>query len=181
MSSGKKKTKETSIRFCGLGGMGVIITSTILGKSAIYDNKNAIQTQSYGPEQRGTKVKSDIIISEGELISYPTDSKVDILIAFSQEAYDFYSLQIKKKGFIFINSDLVNIKGEGGNIFKIPASAIARELKNERILNIVILGALIKITKLVSKEAIIKSIKETVHSRFIDLNINAFNRGYEFL
>ena len=69
MISGKEKIRETSIRFCGLGGMGVIITSIILGKSAIYDNKNAIQTQSYGPEQRGSKVKSDIIISDSQLIS----------------------------------------------------------------------------------------------------------------
>lgn len=54
MSIRKNKIKEISIRLCGISGMGIILTGIILGKAAINDNKNAIQTQSYGPEQNYT-------------------------------------------------------------------------------------------------------------------------------
>ena len=181
MNSGKTNRNETSIRFCGIGGMGVILTSIILGKAAIFDNKNAIQTQSYGPEQRGTKVKSDIILSEDQIISYPINTKIDILVAFSQKAFDFYFPTVRRKGLIFINSDLVNIGEKLLKVYKIPANSIGKELKNEKILNMIMLGGLIKITNLVSTESIIKAIKDTMSSRFIELNISAFKKGYDSL
>lgn len=181
MSSGKTKENVNHIRFCGSGGMGVILTSIILGKAAIYDSKNAIQTQSYGPEQRGTRVKSDLVISDGELLPYPTDSKVDILVGFSKDAFDFYSTKVKANGMILFNSDLIvhtrNIK----NSYKVPASSIAKELKNERVLNIVMLGSLVKITKIASLESIKKSIIDTVPQRFVEINLQAFNTGYDYL
>ena len=180
MNSGKNEINEKSIRFCGLGGMGVILVSVILGKAAIYDNKNAIQTQSYGAEQRGTKVRSDVIISDSEMISYPVIDKADILVAISQEAFDFYYPNTKENGFIFINSDLIQFKGDRKNIFKIPASEFAKELKNEKVANMIMLGALIKVTKIVSKEAIIKSISDTVSERYKELNIKAIKKGYDF-
>jgi 2-oxoglutarate ferredoxin oxidoreductase subunit gamma len=179
VSFGKKERKETKIRFCGLGGMGVILISIILGKAAIYDKKNAIQTQSYGPEQRGSKVKSDVIISKDDSISYPTEGKVDVLVGFSQDAFNYYSQKVKEDGLILINSDLIKIKTDSKRIFKIPGSTIAKELNNEKILNMVMLGSFCKLTNLVSNDSIYKSITDTVYSRFIKLNISAFNKGYE--
>ncbi|MFX1393955.1 MAG: 2-oxoacid:acceptor oxidoreductase family protein [Promethearchaeota archaeon] len=182
MSFGKSVEKnEYNIRFCGIGGMGVILVSIILGKAAIYDKKNAIQTQSYGAEQRGSKVKSDVIISNKETINYPIIDNPDILIAFSQDAFEKYFSKTKKDGIILINSDLVHINEKINNLYKIPATTIAKEMKNERIINLIMLGALIKKTAIVSKESIIKSISDTVSETYIELNINAFQKGYEFL
>lgn len=183
MIFGNKEKDEISIRFCGLGGMGVVLVSIILGKAAIMDGKNAIQTQSYGPEQRGTRVKSDLIISESELISFPTDEKVDILVAFSNDAYQFYSSKVKPDGWRFINSDLIltKLSKEKNIIYQIPANMLAKELKNDRLLNIIMLGGLLKKSNLVSQDAIIKSISDTVPSRFTKLNIDAFFKGYEYL
>ncbi|MFX1384949.1 MAG: 2-oxoacid:acceptor oxidoreductase family protein [Promethearchaeota archaeon] len=173
--------KDYNIRFCGIGGMGVILVSIILGKAAIYDNKNAIQTQSYGAEQRGSKVKSDVIISNKETINYPIIDSPDILIAFSQDAFEKYFPKTKKDGIIFINSDIVHTNENINNLYKIPANTIAKEMKNERIVNLIMLGALIKKTAIVSKESIIKSIYDTVSETYIDLNLNGFQKGYEFL
>ncbi|MFX1426736.1 MAG: 2-oxoacid:acceptor oxidoreductase family protein [Promethearchaeota archaeon] len=181
MNSGSEKRKECSIRFCGLGGMGVILSSIILGKAALYDNKNAIQTQSYGPEQRGTRVKSDIIISEGELISYPTETEVDILVAYSSDAYNFYSNQVKETGLIFINSDLIKTKNKSNVMFQIPATGIAKKLSNEKLLNIIMLGALIKKSNIVSIKSTKKALSDTFPFRFIDINLKAFDVGFEFL
>jgi 2-oxoglutarate ferredoxin oxidoreductase subunit gamma len=179
MNSGRKNQNEFSIRFCGSGGMGVILSSIILGKAALNDNKNAIQTQSYGPEQRGTRVKSDLIISEDELISYPTETEVDILVAYSSDAFNFYSSQVKSSGLKFINSDLINIENISNNIFQIPATNISKELGNEKLLNVIMLGALIKITGIVSREGIEKAISETIPNRFISINLKGFNKAYD--
>ena len=161
--------------------MGVILSSVILGKAAIYDNKNAIQTQSYGPEQRGTRVKSDLIISDSDTISYPSENKVKILLAFGNDAFQFYKDKVKKTGIYFINSDLIKDKPQSDSYYLIPASSLAEEFKNDRLINIIMLGALIKKTHIVSNNAIIKSISESVPSRFKELNLKAYKRGSDYL
>ncbi|MBD3213373.1 MAG: hypothetical protein GF311_12260 [Candidatus Lokiarchaeota archaeon] len=181
MNSGKKEKSQTSIRFSGVGGMGVILSSIILGKAAIYDNKNAVQTQSYGAEQRGSKVKSDILISDLDDPSYPIFDKVDILVAFSQEAYDYYIDSTHKDSLLLINSDLIDKQLKKRNFYNIAANTIAEELLSKKITNVVMLGALIKISKIVSKESILKAIKESVPKSYVDLNFKAFERGYDYI
>ena len=180
MSLENEEKKETSIRFCGLGGMGVILVSVILGKAAIYDSKNAIQTQSYGAEQRGTKVRSDVIISDSDVITYPVVDNADILVAFSKDAFDFYYSSTHQDSQIFINSDLIHTQKKDKKIIQIPASNLAKELKNERITNIIMLGALISHINLLSKESIIKSIRDTIPEKYQELNIKAFDIGFSY-
>lgn len=182
MNSGKVNLKnDISIRFCGIGGMGVILVSVILGKAAIYDNKNATQTQSYGAEQRGSKVKSDVIISEKDRIDYPVIEKADVLVALSQNAFDSYISETKKDVIILINSDLVQVKNRIiNNLYKIPATKIATELNNKRVINFVMLGYLIKILKIVSIKSIQKSIYETFSKQISDQNYQAFQKGFNY-
>ncbi|MHA1797986.1 MAG: 2-oxoacid:acceptor oxidoreductase family protein, partial [Candidatus Helarchaeota archaeon] len=77
---------KLEIRFSGFGGQGVILASVILGKAAILEGKNAVQTQAYGPEKRGSLLRSDIIITENEEINYATIEKADVLVAMSEKA-----------------------------------------------------------------------------------------------
>jgi 2-oxoglutarate ferredoxin oxidoreductase subunit gamma len=181
VSIGSERKKAINIRFCGLGGMGVLLASIILGKAAIYDNRSALQTQSYGAEQRGTKVKADVIISEEDFIVYPEIEKPDILIAFSQTAFDFYITDTTPDTQLFLNSDLIEFREERPNVYSVPANQLALELKNEKIANIIMLGALIRTTSLVSKDSIIKAIAESVSKALLDLNVQAFQTGYDFL
>jgi len=176
VSFGKAKN-EIKIRFCGLGGMGVILVSVILGKAAIYDGKNAAQTQSYGSEQRGTKVRSDVVISTSELIAYPIIDIADILVALSQEAFDYYIKNTDKSSLVLINSDLVHTNTIN-NYIKIPATTLARSLHNEKVVNIIMLGVLIKKTNLVSLESLKKSINETFSKKYRELNLKALTLGY---
>lgn len=180
MSFGNNERDEIHVRFCGIGGMGVILTSIILGKAAIYDNKNALQTQSYGAEQRGTKVRSDVIVSKLELIRYPTIEKPDILVAFSQEAFDFYFPKTKKDGIILINSDLVQSNETINNLREVPAYELIKELNDKKVINMILLGSLVRITDIVSKNSIIKSIYDTVSEKYKVLNIKAFQKGYDY-
>ncbi len=73
------------MRISGLGGQGVVLAGQILGRAAVYDGKNVVQTQSYGAEARGSTAKSEIIISDGK-IGFPMVRKCDVLVAMNQEA-----------------------------------------------------------------------------------------------
>ncbi len=181
MSSGKSKQNETSVRFCGAGGMGVILASIILGRAAIADGKNAIQTQSYGAEQRGTKVKSDILISEFKEPTFPLFDKVDILIAFSQDAFDHFLSNIWEKSSIIINKDLIDFEEERQNLYKIPAGSIAEELGNSKVMNTIMLGSLLKNTQIVSHESLLNAIGTSVPQKYKEINIKGFKKGYNFV
>ena len=77
---------RTEIRIGGFGGQGVILAGIILGKAAsLFDEKEAVQTQSYGPEARGGASKCEVVISDSE-VDYPKVQSPDILIAMSNEA-----------------------------------------------------------------------------------------------
>ena len=79
------------IRLSGAGGQGLILIGKILAEAAaIYDGKNATQSQSYGPEARGGASRSEVIISDGD-IDYPKATNIDLLLAMTQEAVDKYS------------------------------------------------------------------------------------------
>ena len=59
---------RTEVRIAGFGGQGVIMAGVIIGKAAsLFDNKNAVQTQSYGPEARGGASKCEVVISDTEV------------------------------------------------------------------------------------------------------------------
>ncbi|MHA2407813.1 MAG: 2-oxoacid:acceptor oxidoreductase family protein [Candidatus Ranarchaeia archaeon] len=82
--------QRTEIRFAGTGGQGMISVAIILGEAiSLYDWKHAVQTQSYGPESRGTAARADVVVSENR-IDYPKVSNPDILVIMSQGAWEKY-------------------------------------------------------------------------------------------
>lgn len=171
---------RTEIRISGLGGQGVITTGFVLGQACLFDKKNATQTQSYGPEARGSVCRSEVVISNEE-IDYPKVVKPDILLSMSQDAYVRYSKDIKKEGIIIIDSSLVD-PGEVDpkiNLYEILATETAvTVLGNGLVANVVMIGALIAITKVVSSSAMKKSIVNR-WPRFTELNDKAFQKGME--
>ncbi len=169
------------IRFSGAGGQGLILAGVIMAEAAsIYDGKQAVQSQSYGPEARGGASKSEVIISD-ETIDYPKATVVDALLALTQEACDKYSHDLKDGGVLLVDSDLVT-KMPAGN-FKVVSFPIINTAKNEVgreiVANIVALGAIVALTGVVSKESAEKAVLSRVPEAFLELNKKAFNLGYE--
>ena len=79
---------RVEIRLSGSGGQGMVLGAIILAEAAaIFEGKNATQSQSYGPEARGGSSKSDVVLSEGE-IRYPKATRLDVLLAMTQESCD---------------------------------------------------------------------------------------------
>jgi 2-oxoglutarate ferredoxin oxidoreductase subunit gamma len=171
---------KVELRLSGFGGQGVITAGFIIGKAALFDKKSAVMTQSYGPESRGARVSSDVIISD-EPIDYPKVTDPEVSVFLSQEAYNVYGIHIHH-GTIIFDEELVAIKAEehrGAQIYKIFANRLAEELGNRVVTNIVMLGFLTAVTNLVSPQAMERAITDTVPKKAKELNQAAFQRGYE--
>jgi 2-oxoglutarate ferredoxin oxidoreductase subunit gamma len=172
----------TDIRFSGLGGQGVVRCGLITGKAlSLFDNKHATMTQSFGPEARGSACSSQLVVSEDRVL-YPYIVTPQILVSISQDAYDKYEPDLREDGILIIDKDLVKCKPPRGKIkmYAIPATRFAEELGNRIIANLVMLGFFTAITKVVSPEAMKKALPGLVPGRFLDLNIRAFDKGYEY-
>jgi 2-oxoglutarate ferredoxin oxidoreductase subunit gamma len=173
---------RTEIRFSGFGGQGIIRSGHIVGKAcALFDNKHATMTQSFGPEARGSACSSQLVVSD-ERIFYPYITRPDILVAMSQDAYDKFAGELSKKGLLLIDEDLVQPQNSHAKArtFSVPATRIAEEMGNKIIANLVMLGFFTAVTGVVSREAMKKAIPGSVPQRFLELNLKAFDRGYEF-
>ncbi|MCK5057917.1 MAG: 2-oxoacid:acceptor oxidoreductase family protein [Candidatus Aminicenantes bacterium] len=168
------------IRFSGLGGQGIVRCGLISGKAlSLYDNKHATMTQSFGPEARGSACSSQLVVSD-ERVLYPYIVAPQILVSMSQEAYEKYAPDLAKGGTLVIDKDLVKLKNIGEDIktYAVPSTRFAEELGNRIIANLVMLGFFTAVTKIVSAEAMKKALPGLVPDRFLDLNIRAFDKGY---
>ena len=170
--------KKTEVRISGLGGQGVVLAGQILGKAAVYDGKNVVQTQSYGAEARGGTAKSEVIISDGK-IGFPIVRKCDILIAMSQEAVAKNIKDLKEDGMLFVDGGAVkNVPETKARTFKIQATEIAEKSFGEKLYaNMVMLGALTKITDIVSEKSMEKAIINTVPEKVLSANLQAYKKG----
>jgi len=172
----------TEIRLSGFGGQGIIKMGYIIGKAAsLFDSKSATMTQSFGPEARGSACSSQVVVSDDRVL-YPYVSVPHILVAMSQEAYSKFESNLDKKGFLLIDEDLVKpgISGAGVKMYSIPSTRIAEEMGNKIIANIVMLGFFTAVTEVVSADSVRKAIPGSVPKRFVDLNLQAFEKGYEY-
>ena len=177
----QKDFKTLSIRFSGFGGQGIVMSGVIFGEAAVTDGLNAIQTQSYGSAARGGASKCDIIISNDE-INELESSKSDVLVSMSQKAYDSYFKYLKKDGILIIDKDLVQSNPDDVQLHKIDATDIAFKKFGQKIIgNIVIIGYLSALLKVVSTESLKKSIRRHVPVKAIEANLNAFEEGYNLV
>lgn len=171
---------KTEIRIGGSGGQGVVLAAQILGKAAILDGKNALQTQAYGAEARGSLAKSEVIISDDK-IGFPAVRKPDILVAMNQQALDKLLKDLKETGTLILDTTSVTaIPETKAKVYKIPITETTKKTFGETMsANMLMLGALVKITRLVTVQAMEKTIKENVPKKTIETNIKAFRKGLE--
>ena len=168
------------IRFAGFGGQGIVLSGYITGKAAaVYDEKQAIFTQSYGPEARGGACSAQLVV-DTEDIDYPLVSQPNITVIMSQEAFDKFAKDSKPGSTMIVDQDLVETDMEGENVYRVPMTRLAEEMGKRIVANIVMLGAFTAVTGLISKDAMLESVKSSVPAKTIDLNVKAFEAGYEY-
>lgn len=174
----KTHADSTEIRLGGVGGQGIALAGTLLGKAAaLHDGKEAVFTQTYGPEARGGASRADIIVGERH-IAYPFVTRPDILAVLFQEAYEKFRPDMKPDGLLIMESDLVNPRPEDADAVRLPAIEIARELGNKLAANIVMLGYIIGATNVISREAMEASIRASVRPAHLDLDLKALDAGF---
>lgn len=165
------------IRLSGSGGQGIILMGIILAEAVgIYENRYVAQTQSYGPEARGGSSKAEVVISDSE-IDYPKAMKLDVLLAMNQKSCDDYYMDLKPDGILIVDSTFVR-QVPIPRAFQVPFTRIAREkLGREMVSNIVALGALSRLTPIVSPSAIEKAVLSRVPKGTEKLNRDALKAG----
>jgi 2-oxoglutarate ferredoxin oxidoreductase subunit gamma len=175
--------KRTEILIGGVGGQGVVLSGILLGTAAtLFEGKQAVQTQSYSSELRGGSARAEVIISD-ERVSDPEVRKPDVLILMAEDAVPRYLHKVRPGGLVAVDSDLVkSIESGNYEILQVPATSIAeKEMGNIVVANLIILGALIKKTELLSVGSMEKAIEMSVPKKAITLNRNAFRRGLQLL
>lgn len=171
--------KRYEIRLSGSGGQGLILAGKILAEAVvIYEGRNAVQTQSYGPEARGGASKAEVVISDGE-IDYPKAVELDVLLSLTQTACTRYSGDLKQGGILIVDSETVTELPEGDyKVYSIPITEIAsKKVGKVVVTNIVALGVFTKISGVVSESAMRKAVLARVPRGTEELNMKAFEEG----
>src|SRR5437868_10664646 len=161
----------TEIRIAGFGGQGVILSAIILGKAAsIHQGAFATMTQNFGPEARGGACSAQLIVSDSPVL-YPYVTRPDILVVMSQEAYTKFAPELKDRGILIIEQDLVRVSDLKGEIkvYSVPATRIAEELGKRMVLNSVMVGFFTAVAGLLEPDAVRKAIADSVPASFREI------------
>ena len=168
-----------NIRFSGASGQGLIQAARILAEAAaIYDDKNAAESSSYGPEARGNAARAEIVISDEEIV-YPKVESFDFFMALTQEAYDKYIEDLGPNGIVVVD---IHVKtrdvNEGQRLYSIPFMEIAKkECGRTSIVNIVALGFFAELIDIISEESIRYAILARVPKTSEEIYIEAYEVG----
>ncbi len=171
---------QLELRLSGSGGQGLITAGIILAEAALRDNKNAIQTQSYGPEARGGASKAEVIISDS-VIDFPKVTLPNMSLALTQVASDKYIKDISEDGTIIVDDSIELPTGlKAKKIISVPILETAKTAVGKEIVaNIVALGLIVGLTGIVSAESLEAAILSRIPKGTEDLNKLALQKGYE--
>jgi len=167
------------VRLGGFGGQGVVLAGVLLGHAGALEGKHVSVANSYGAAARGSACKSEVIFSEGP-IDFPHLLAADIFVAMSQGAYTEYIKEVKAgSGLVLVDRTFV-IPGEVSGITQMGIAATDSaigKLKEKQVANIVLLGALLETTRIVSPQAMRKAIRIHMVEPFRSLNLKALALG----
>jgi 2-oxoglutarate ferredoxin oxidoreductase subunit gamma len=172
---------QQALTIAGVGGQGSILAGVILGSAAVtYDGKYAVQTQAYSAELRGGFAAAWVIVSDRPVL-FPRVTQPDILIAQAQDAMDRFAKTIISGGVLIFDSDLIQtIPDSIKNAYGVQATSLARnKIKDMIVTNMIMLGALCSVTAVVSRKALESAITAAVPQGKADMNLHAFDLGFE--
>ncbi|MBP7263049.1 MAG: 2-oxoacid:acceptor oxidoreductase family protein [Spirochaetia bacterium] len=169
---------RTEFRLSGSGGQGLLLAGIVLAEAAILEDKNAVQTQSYGPEARGGASKAEVVIS-GEDIDYPKATDPDYLLALTQESYKSFG-PLMGKGTIIVDSSVALSDDIKARTVSVPIlQAAAEDIGKKVVANIVALGVLAGVSGIVGHKTLEEAVKKRVPKGTEDLNLKALAKGFE--
>ena len=176
---------KIEIIIAGFGGQGVLSMGKILAYSGLLEGKEVTWMPAYGPEQRGGTANVTVIVSD-ERISSPILSTYDVAIVLNQPSLDKFMPKLKPGGtLIYDGFGIVNPPQRTDiTTYRIDAMDKAAELKNAKVFNMIVLGALLKVCPIVSTEGLQKALYKTLperHHKLIPLNMQAVEEGMKLI
>ncbi len=148
--------------------------------AAIYDDKNAAESCSYGPEARGSASRAEVIISD-ETIDYPKVDRVNFLMALTQEAYDRYIKDLLPAGTLVTDWNVKTLdEREHDKFFSVPFVELAeRSCGRAAMVNIVALGFFAQVNEVIAAKSIRQAILARIPKRSEDIYMKAYESGLE--
>lgn len=165
------------VRFGGLGGQGIVLAGTMLGEAAALAGLHAAGSNSYGAAARGTTCRSDVVVSD-DRIDYPHLRRPDVLAVMSQAAYDAFAPSVADGGAILFDEFTVKPGAARGAHHAVPATSTAlREFGSRQAANIVMLGAMLAVTRVAPVDAVREAVRRHSRERFVETNLRALEAG----
>jgi 2-oxoglutarate ferredoxin oxidoreductase subunit gamma len=171
--------------FSGFGGQGVLMMGYILAVSAMRDGMHVTYLPAYGAEVRGGTANCTVSISDEDIAS-PVASSPDYVIVMNKPSLTRYEGQIKSKGILFLNSDLIDIDPEREDIefFRVPANTMAKKIGSERAMNMIMLGAFATRAEITSIDSLMNGLTEVVktkNARQMEINRKGLEMGAKYI
>lgn len=167
----------------GFGGQGVMSMGQLLSYSGMIEDKNVSWLPSYGPEMRGGTANCNVIVSDIQIGSPIITGDATTAIVMNLPSLLKFEKSLSPGGKILINESLIEDKPTREDIkaYYIPANKIANELGNSKVANMVMLGAFLEITKIVTENTVIDALKKVYSNKveLVPLNVKALQMGGE--
>ena len=172
---------KKEIIISGFGGQGGLAIGKNLVEAGMAEGLNVTWAPSYGPEMRGGTANCSVVLSD-KPVGSPVFARTTELIALNEPSLAKFEAGVIPGGTVFVNSNVVTDKVSRPDLtaYYIPCNDIAVEVGNDKVANMVMLGAYVGATKILKPETIEAMIEEMFAGRkakFIPLNIEAFRRG----
>ena len=175
---------EERIIVAGFGGQGVLMIGKLLAHAGMMEGKQVTWLPSYGPEMRGGTANCNVILSES-LIGAPIVTEATCVIAMNLPSLDRFESFVQPGGWLLLNRSLIpRAPGRSDvRVLAVPTSEIARQQGSLRVANVVMLGALLALSRPVSKASIVAAIEDVLgpgKQHLLAINLNALEAGIAF-
>ncbi len=171
--------------FSGFGGQGVLSMGQTIAKAAMLEGKHVTYMPSYGTEVRGGTANCTVTVSDDEIAS-PIASEPEFVLAMNQPSFVRFQSLLQSGGFILYNSSLVSPESVRGDIETLGISIveIAKEMGNVKVANMILLGAYIKISNIITMNKLMKNLPEILgagKAKLLKINEQALKHGFEYV
>ena len=176
---------KSEIKIAGFGGQGVLSMGKILAYSGLMENKEITWMPAYGPEQRGGTANVTVILSD-ESISSPILNTYDMVVALNQQSLDKFESKVKPGGILLYDSYGIHKRPTRTDIkvYCINAMEATLEIGNNKAFNMIVLGAMLALTPIVTIDSVLKALKKTLperHHHLIPMNEAALRKGMSLI
>lgn len=169
------------IIFAGFGGQGILLMGKFLAYAGMDGDMNVSWLPSYGPEMRGGTCNCSVTLSE-EPVGSPIITKPSTIVVMNRPSLDKFEKMLAPGGLLIMDKDITDREPirKDITVISIPAQSEAESMGSKKVANMILLGALVKKTGIVSIEEILKALRSHGKEEYYEINEKAILKGAEY-